>query len=138
MANDIVLADAQATPVNHTFKPAGYDKDGKYQFVSRAAANAVGNWMIKVDVKQPSSSAPNGTFRYKLELHEPVLEVLGDANAAGYVAAPSVAYTPRVFVEFVLPDRTTLQNRKDIRKMCAGLVNDAQVQGIIEHLTYVV
>lgn len=138
MATNIVLADAQATPVNHTFQPAGLDAKGKYVFVDRSAANAVGNWMIKVDVTQPAPSATNGTFRYRLELHEPVLEVLGDANAGGYVAAPSVAYAPRAFVELVLPDRTTLQNRKDLRKMVGGLVNDAQIASIIENLTYVV
>lgn len=138
MAVNIVLPDAQATPVNHTFQPSGYDAKGKYVFVDRSASNAVGNWMIKIDVTQPQAITANGTYRYKLELHEPVLEVLGAENAAGYVAAPSVAYVPRVFVEFVLPDRANLQNRKDIRKMVAGLINDAQITSIIENLTYVV
>ncbi|UUW21425.1 MAG: hypothetical protein [Sanya fiers-like virus 54] len=137
MATNIVLADAQATPVNHTFQPAGFDAKGVFTFVDRSSDNAVGNWLIRVDVRQPVGAA-SGTYRYKIELHEPVLEVLGDANAAGYKAAPSVAYTPRVFVEFVLPDRTAVLDRKNIRKMAAGLLNDSQIASIVENLTNVI
>lgn len=136
---NIVLADAQATPVNHTFKPMGLDRDGVLWAVDQSQSNAVGYWRISIDIKQPASPKPgessaNRTYRVRIGLHEPVLETPGDSSASGILPAPTVAYIPRAFLEYVLPERCTLQNRKDIWKMLHLLGANAQVQDMVENL----
>lgn len=142
MASNIVLADALATPVNHTFVPIGRDKNGVYWFEDQSAASSVGNWRVAVELKRPV--APNGktssdgrSFRARIELHEPILETVSNNTVSGIAPAPTVSYVTRAFTEFVMPERATLQNRKDIRKMLALLLADTQMVSTVESLTYI-
>lgn len=137
--SNIVLADAQATPVNHTFEPQGLDKDGILWAVDRSQANAIGYWMISFEVKRPAAPKPGENssgrvHRVKVGLHEPVLETFGDSSASGILPAPTVAYVPRSFTEYVLPERSSSQNRKDLWKMHHLLAANAQVQAMVENL----
>lgn len=140
LALDIVLADAQATPVNHTFVPVGLDKTGVFWFQDQSSANAVGYWRISVEQKQPSpatagTTSGNGrSYRYRIGLHEPVLEVVGNSTVSGIAAAPTVAYVPRVFTEYIFPERCTTLDRKNMRKMNANLHLNAQMVTLIEEL----
>lgn len=141
MASNIVLADAQGTPVNHTFIPIGLDSDGVYWWVDQSQVNAVGYWRISVKVKAPmpakAGESSNGrTNRVTVSLHEPVTETPGDSSASGIMPAPTVAYITRQITEYVIPERTTLQNRKDIRKMGYALQNDPQIIDFVENLVY--
>lgn len=138
---NIVLADAQATPVNHTFVPAGREKDtGKYLFEdTSSAANPLGWWRLKVRLQKPgtpvigSKSDQTRTNKVLIELFEPVMETLG-TNDAGLLALPQVAFVPVARVDFLMHERSTLQNRKDLRKMIVGAINDALVTQVIENL----
>lgn len=141
MASNIVLADAQGTPVNHTFIPIGLDSDGVYWWTDQSQANAVGFWRISVKVKAPAAASAgvssNGrTQRVTVGLHEPVLETNGDSSASGILPAPQVAYVSRAIMEYVLPERNTTQNRKDLRKMAYLLQNDAQIINFVENLVF--
>lgn len=140
MASNIVLADAAGTPVNHTFVPIGRDGNNVYWFEDQSAANAIGNWRISVQLVRPS--LPNGaassdgrSFRVKIGLHEPILEVLS-ASSGGIIPAPQIAYISRSFTEHVMPERSTLLDRKNIRKMNANLQADAQIIDVVENLVY--
>jgi len=136
---NIVLADAQATPANHTFVPLGPDAEGVLWFEDPSTLSPIGNGRISIELKRPSNNVQPGqsssqrTLRAKLGLHRPVLETLGN-NSLGLTPAPTVAYVPRVFVEFVLPERGNLQDRKDLRKMIYNLMNDTQVVSLVESL----
>ncbi|DAD52772.1 TPA_asm: coat protein [ssRNA phage SRR7976325_14] len=139
-ATNIVLADALATPVNHTFIPLGRDEKGIFWFVDQSASNEIGYWKISVDISKPGLARPgessaNRVTRVKIGLHEPILEVLSN-NAAGYTPAPTIAYIPRCNTEYVLHERASLQNRKDLRKMSANLLNDANIVSVVESLQY--
>lgn len=139
-AINIVLADALATPVNHTFVPIGPDKEGVFWFEDSSQATANGYWRVSMSLKRPPMAQPgqstNGrTFRVLIGLHEPVLETLGTNTVSGIPPAPTVAYVPRAFAEYVLPERATLQNRKDLRKMMGNLLDEAQAIALVETLT---
>jgi len=142
MASNIVLADALGTPVNHTFVPMGPDEKGVFWFEdssANGATAAIGSWRISAELKRPppanaGTSSAGRTFRAVVGLHEPILEVLGTNTVSGIPPSPQVAYAPRVFAEFVLPERTTLQNRKDLRKMIANLLAEAQMTALVETL----
>lgn len=142
MASNIVLADALATPVNHTFIPIGRDKNGVFWFEDQSQANAVGFWRISIELKRPLApagrqSSEGRAYRASVGLHEPILEVLSNSTVSGIVPAPMVSYVSRSFNEFVMPERASLQNRKDLRKMTANLLNEAQVVSMIENLVYI-
>ncbi len=142
MASNIVLADALATPVTHTFTPVGRDAKGTYWFEDTSQANAIGFWRVSIDVVRPSiaaakQSSEGRSYRVKIGLHEPILETVSNATVSGIAPAPTVSYTSRSFTEYVMPERSTLQNRKDLRKMTANLMADTQVVAVVENLTYI-
>lgn len=139
-AVNIVLADALATPVNHTFVPLGPDRDGVFWFEDQSQANAIGFWRISMQLKRPipSQAGQNSNqrvYRASIGLHEPILETVSNNTVSGIAPAPTVSYVPRTFIEHVLPERCSLQNRKDLRKMAYNLSNEAQYVAMVETLT---
>lgn len=142
MASNIVLADALATPVNHTFVPVGRDKNSVFWFEDQSAANSIGNWRISVEVTRPSvptaqTNSQGRTYRYRVGLHEPILETVSNSTVSGIAPAPTVGYVLRSFVEYVMPERATLQDRKNLRKMMASLQSDTQILGAVEGLSFI-
>lgn len=138
-AANIVLADAQATPVNHTFVPKGPDKEGVFWFEDQSQANAIGFWKISYQLKNPpvsqaGQSSATRTYRVVIGLHEPILETVSNNTVSGISPAPTVSYVSRGFVELVMPERASLQNRKDLRKMVYNLMNETQAVSLVESL----
>jgi hypothetical protein len=138
-ASNIVIADAQATPVNHTFVPLGPDKDGAFWFEDQSQASPIGYWRISYQLKRPPVSAAGQnsnqrTFRAVIGLHEPILENVTNNTVSGIAPAPTISYVPRSFAEFVMPERASLQNRKDLRKMTNLLLAETQLISLVENL----
>lgn len=138
-ASNVVIADAQGTPVNHTFQPIGPDKDGVFWFQDNSQANAVGYWRISVENKRPTQaqdrqSADKRTYRYRIGLHEPVLANVTNSTVSGVAPAPQVAYTPRTFTEYILPEETALIDRQNMSKMMPLLLQNSQFQTLVNNL----
>lgn len=139
VASTIVLADAQATPVNHTFVPMGKDPQGVYWFEDQSQSSPIGYWKLSIDVRRPLPGAPGAksgvdrVSRVTWALHEPQLETLS-TNDAGLVPPPTVSYIVRSGGNYILPERGTLQNRKDIRKMSSQLNDSATMIALVETL----
>jgi len=138
-ASNIVLADALGTPVNHTFVPLGPDKDGIFWFEDQSQAAPVGYWRISYQLKRPApatagQSSSQRTFRAVIGLHEPILETVSNNTVSGIAPAPTISYVPRTFTEYVMPERASLQNRKDLRKMTYNLQNESQLVSLVENL----
>ncbi|DAD52823.1 coat protein [ssRNA phage SRR7976357_6] len=138
-AVNIVLADAQGTPVNHTFVPLGPDKDGVFWFEDQSQASPIGFWRISYQLKRPppgatGQSSSQRTYRAAIGLHEPILENVTNNTVSGIAPAPTIAYSPRCFVEYVMPERTALLDRKNLRKMTYNLQNEAQLIALVENL----
>lgn len=140
-ATAIVLADAQATPVNHTFNPIGKDEKEVFWFIDQSATNAIGFWRISVDISQPKTpqvgeSSSRRVNRIMVGLHEPVLETVSNNTVSGIAPAPTVSYIPRVFCEFVVPERSALLDRQNLRKMAANLLANSNIVNVVENLNY--
>lgn len=140
MAN-IVLADAQGTPVNHTFVPLGRDNAGTFWMEDQSAASSIGYWRISIETKRPApaqagQSSQGRTNRVRLGLHEPILENVTNSTVSGVAPAPTLAYVPRSFTEYIFPERAALLDRKNIRKMENLLTANSQIIDIVENLTY--
>ncbi len=135
---NIALPDAQATPVTHTFIPLGPDKLGAWWFEDQSASNALGYNRISLQLVRPAlgtvgDTSQERTNRVKIGVHTPVLETLGTADN-GITPPPTVGYVPRAMIEFVMSERASLQQRKDLRKYALGLLADTQVVSMIESL----
>lgn len=138
-AANIVVADAQATPVNHTFIPLGPDENNVFWWEDQSQASAAGFWRISASMKRPKPAAPgaptNGrNVKVTVVLSEPILEVANASTYSGIIPSPIVSYIPKSTVEFILPERSTLQSRKDLRKMIALVLADTQIVAMTETL----
>jgi hypothetical protein len=135
---NIVLNDAQATPVAHTFIPLGPDSKGVWWWEDQSGSNAIGYNRISLQLTRsalatPGSNSGERVNRVKIGIHTPVLETLGTADN-GITPPPTLAFTPRFTAEFILSERASLQNRKDLRKYADFLLADTQVIGMVESL----
>lgn len=138
-AANIVLADAQGTPVNHTFIPLGPDANGVWWFEDQSGASPIGYNRISISLTRPLSSAQGESSekrmsRVKIAVHTPKLENTTNSTVSGVAPAPTISYTCRVNVEFITPERSALQDRKDIRKYVQFLMADTQVVNAVESL----
>jgi hypothetical protein len=106
------------------------------------ASASLGNYRISAQLVRapnpaPGASAGDRVNRVKTTLHLPTLETLG-TNDAGLTPPSQVAYVCRASGgEYILPDRASLQNRKDLRKMNYELQNNSQIVAMIEQLANV-
>lgn len=60
-----------------------------------------------------------GVWRASVKLEVPFLETVGDANAAGYVSQPAVAYTVVAIVTMFAPRRSSAEDRAHAVRMLA-------------------
>lgn len=138
---NIVLADAQATPVSHTFVPVGVDSNGVLWFEDQSAASPIGFWKISFQITRPKPAAPGESskdrvIRVKVGLHEPILENVTNSTVSGVAPAPTISYVNRSNREFIFAERSSQQNRKDLRKMDWNLSNEAQFVNMVENLIF--
>lgn len=107
---NLVLNDGQTTPVAKTFSARGADmKMALYTDVS----GGIGIGMGKITLSYVQSPAPNGTYRVEMRITIPVLEVISGSDG-GYTPVPKVAFNCFHKSEFVVPNRASLQDRKNI------------------------
>lgn len=141
MATNIVIADAQATPVNHTFIPMGVDPNGTYWWVDQSAVNSLGYWKVGVSIRRPAqagsgTSSEGRNYVVKVQVLEPVLANTTNSTVSGIEPAPTLAYAMRSYHEFVLPEQGKLLDRQSISKMSPLVLQNAQVKAVIENLIY--
>lgn len=133
---NIILADAAVTPINHTFQPKRVGDGGGNSSVAewedRVGGIYDGFFKVKTDMSYPTTS--RDTVRVRIRMSTPVMEVVTNASTTGIAPAPTVSYVPMVDCTFVLPKRSSLQVRKDLRKMFAALLADTQVIAMVEQL----
>lgn len=136
----IVLADAQTTPVNHTFNPLGPDTNGVWWFEDNTTANTIGNQKISVQLVRPGvpsagEDSSKRMCRVKIGIHTPILENVSNSTISGIAPAPTVAYICRCNMEFMLPERSVKDfDRKTIRKYADNLLANSLIVTVIEEL----
>lgn len=132
-ASNISLADGQATPVVHTFEPVRTGADVAH-YEDKSATQYIGFWKLAMQLKRPSgpSKQANRNLEAIIRLETPVLETLGTADS-GLTPAPTVAFRPQVEVRFTLPERCSLQQRKDLRTMLANFMGQLTMADLVEN-----
>lgn len=123
------LTDAAATPVVHAFTPQSLTGN-MAQYADLSGGIAVGYPKLTITVIPPSKTSRLNKVRMKLVL--PVLETISNSTFSGIAPAPTRAYDMTAEGLFFCPERSTLQNRKDIRAMFLDLIGEALTTSLIE------
>jgi len=126
----IVVPDAATTPVNHTFQPITVDGGAIATWREQTAAVASGFWSLVSKFRTPLAGQRDKMYRIQISVGIPVLvtEVING------ISVPKVARTSRASVEFLLPEDGTLQERKDLRKILTGVLDNALIKAEVEDL----
>lgn len=123
---NIVVNDGLATPVAHTFAPAKTQADFAL-LEDRASGIYIGYNKLTFALTRPSGDAKqaNRNLKLSVKLETPKLETVSNNTYSGIAPAPTVSYRPTVEMSFVLPERCTLQDRKDLRVLIFNIMSNA-------------
>lgn len=116
----ITLPDAAGTPVNHVFNPMSVKGD-KGTWANQAASLPIGFETIDMTLADPSGNVT--VYRQNTSMRLPVLKTTTDT---GGNSVTTVDYWLEASLELKIPQRSTLQNRKDLVKLFTGLLSNAQ------------
>lgn len=136
----ITINDGQATPVAHTFNPSGPDRNGASHLFDRSGGIAIGFPEILLSLTTPAparsgqESTSNRLYRASFRITVPVLEVTSPQTGTGIQPAPTKGYDMTFKGEFILPERSTLQNRKDILAYAKNLLAHAFSTSLVQDL----
>lgn len=121
---DIVLADGQSTPANHTFSKRGATMN-LARYADIASGVMIGQPILTIGNAQTGKPG-SGAWRTEIRIVKPVLEVISGSDG-GYTPQPKVAYNLFAKIELVAPDRSALADRKDILAFAKNVLTNAQV-----------
>lgn len=132
-----VLCDDGETPlVQHTFTPLGPDADGVQWFEETvpAPANSLAAKRFSVSIKRPApGKSLDGVARVTIRLWLPVMETLATSDT-GITPAPTVAYRLYAELRYVVPERSTVQERKNMVALVKNFTSAASILDVIQKL----
>jgi len=118
----ITINDGQTTPVGHTFDTLDHGNDNwtwrETGTTSLLGAGPVTLARLKVKGGQLE--------KWRIKVYMPALETATGQNSDGYTAGPKLAYSLTSVMDFIMPMRSTAQQRKDIRAYAYNLLNQVQ------------
>lgn len=127
----IAIQDGQGTPVTHTYNPVQTADPATYLRNGDTSVPVVGFEQIMLSLKNGANTSEAIT-RAKVTLRIPVLETPSGGAPSGYVAPPKVAYYLQANIDFLLPNRSTAAQRKDLRVLLADLLGETQIATMVE------
>lgn len=132
----ITANDDEIAPVLHTFTPLGPDKEGVQWFEQTipAPANALAAKRISVQIKRAiPGKQQNGVARLTLRFWYPVMETLSTSDS-GITPPPTVAYQLYAEVRYVVPERSTEQERKNLRMLLINFSANGSILDVLRKL----
>lgn len=133
---NITLSDGQSTPVAHTFT-ARRIQDGVAKWQDTSGGIAVGFPTVTASLREPVPGSKTRNYRLTMKFAVPTLETVSNSTYSGITPAPTKAYDCICNVEFVMPERSITQNRKDIRAYVANSLAQVDLKSMIEDLAMV-
>jgi hypothetical protein len=127
----LTIADGQATPVNHAFSPVNIDAAGVARWADRSGGIALGYPVISQSLRAPTKSSRN--YKLTLKVAVPTLEVTSPSTSTGIQPAPTLAYSLVGTMEFILPERSSLQERKNLEAYVKNMLANGVFANAIEN-----
>lgn len=130
---NIVINDGLTTPVAHTFAPAKTSADMAL-LEDRVSGIYIGYNKLTISLMRPVGDAKAATRNLKLliKLETPKMEVVSNNTISGIAPAATVSYRPVVEMIATLPERSTLQDRKDLQAYIRNALSNAFITDAFE------
>lgn len=125
---NVVISDGQSTPVARTFSPITTDGNVS-RWADRSGGVPAGYKILQASQKDPSNGARNARMQFEIVLPTVVTDPV---TGKDYVAR-----TTRFNCEFVLPESSVLQERKDILAFAKNLLADAVTTAVVTNSEHV-
>lgn len=121
---NIIAFDGAATPVSHTLVPLSVTRE---------------KGIVKAEWREQTASLPayaqvtasvvierlkSGVYRTETRVAIPVMESVSGQNAAGYTAAPKVAYTNQLVCTGWFHERSTITDRRLARQLLVNILGN--------------
>jgi len=121
--SNIVAFDGAATPVTHTMIPISVRVDPKTSEIVALWREGVTTVPVyaQITVEMRYKRLPSGVHQVTKTVAVPVMEAVSGQNAAGYTAAPKVAYINTVRTVGYFHDRSTIAERRLARQLSVNI-----------------
>lgn len=122
--SNIVVFDGAATPVSHTCVPISVQREGKRLKALWREMLPTLPTEAQVSIEASQEILSSGVIKSVVRVNVPVMETVSGQNAAGYTAAPKVAYVDSdEYVKYAHP-RSTVTGRRLSRGLLVNVVNN--------------
>jgi len=121
---DLVAYDGASTPVQHTFKPISVSTEKGITTALWREQDVSIPFDAQGTVTMRSQQLSSGVWKRSVRVEIPVMEAIGDQNAAGYTAAPKVAYTNTVEATSFSSARATIADTRLARMLLVNIMNN--------------
>jgi hypothetical protein len=121
---DITAYDGASTPVNHTFKPISVSTEKGVTTALWREQDVSIPFDAQGKVTMKSFQLPSGIWRRSVRVEIPVMESVTSANAAGYTAAPKVAYVNTIEASSFSSERATIADTRIVRMLLVNIMNN--------------
>lgn len=108
-----------AAAIDSTFSPRGYVQPGIAKWVDPSGGIAVGFPGFTLQVRPPSQASR--VYKVTAKVNLPTLEQTSPSTSTGIQPAPMKAYDCSGIMEFLLPERSTAQERLNLFNTLASL-----------------
>jgi hypothetical protein len=128
----IVIYDGATPPVGHSFNPESIIGDVA-TWTDRATGIAVGYSYMTQQVRKPVKGSTSKVYKVTQKVWVPTLEVTSPSTSTGIQPAPTQAYQCMCVLEWLLPERSNVANRKDLYAFVYNYLATSQPKAAIEN-----
>ncbi len=125
----ITIKDGKATPKDHTFSPTKIDANNIASFQERVSGVPVGYPTITWSVRAPTNNSP--AYKVSGKITQPKVIVTTDATGK---TVSSVDYSNLGTVELIVSERSTKEERTDLRVLVSNLLQNAAIISSVDDL----
>lgn len=121
---NIVAFDGASTPVSHTLVPLSVTREKgivKAEWREQVASLPA---YAQVTASQTIEKMKSGVYKVETRVAVPVMESVSGQNAAGYTAAPKVAYTNQLICTGWFHERSTISDRRLARQLLINVLGN--------------
>lgn len=139
--SNITVYDGAATPVAHTFAAEGVQSDGKNAVIAKWRETGL-NVPVEAQprIRIRLERLPTGVYKVERWIEVPVMESVSGQNAAGYTAAPKIAYVNPDYRRWFFSPRSDAAGRRLVKQLGTNLDGNvatsvaAPTTGVIDEL----
>lgn len=121
---NITVFDGAATPVSHTLVAISVTREkGKVVALWREQLASLPVY-AQVSAVATIEQLKSGVWKTEVRVEVPVMESISGQNAAGYTAAPKVAYVNTTIMTSFFHERSDIAGRRLARQLLANLMGN--------------